>query len=87
MTDEGKAAKKKTADFLKKHTIHWPCGYGSQVTKEYKVTGWPTLFVIGADGKVAWNDYQPGDLAGSDREGDRGRRRGRRRGQGRGGEK
>lgn len=62
MTDEGKDALKKTEAFLKKHKITWPCGYGSQVTKDYKVSGWPTLFVIGADGKVAWNDYQQGDL-------------------------
>ena len=63
MTDEGKDAKQKTENFLKKHKITWPCGWGSQVTKAYKVSGWPTLFVIGADGKVAWNDYQQGDLA------------------------
>ena len=27
------------------------------------VSGFPTLFVIGADGRVAWNDELGGDLS------------------------
>ena len=62
MTDEGEDKKKETEEFLKKYKITWVCGYASKVTGDYGVEGYPTAFVVGADGKVAWNDGMEGDL-------------------------
>ena len=55
--------KANTEAFIKKYGITWPTGYGARVTiNAFGVTGYPTVFVIGADGKVAWNDWMGGEL-------------------------
>jgi hypothetical protein len=61
------------APYVKENSISWPCGYGAPLTciaalgaykadeparmfPGYEVT--PTLYVIGRDGRVRWNDKQ-----------------------------
>jgi peroxiredoxin len=52
--------------FLEKTGIPWPNGYGAVKTLEKFMTDggyFPSTWVIGADGKVAWNEDSPGQLA------------------------
>jgi hypothetical protein len=54
--------------FVREFGIPWPCGYGAslETIKDFgayfahrRITGWeinPTLYVIGADGRVRWCD-------------------------------
>lgn len=62
LTDEGADKKAETEKFLKQHKMTWPTGYGSQVTEDYGVQGYPTVFVVGTDGKVVWNDNLEGGV-------------------------
>ena len=63
LTAEGADKKAQSETFLKKFGITWPNGYGARTTIDaLGVTGYPTVFVIGADGKVAWNDERAGEL-------------------------
>lgn len=49
--------------FVDDFGIRWPIGYGAQSTIDaLGVFAFPTIIVIGADGKVIWNDEQRGDL-------------------------
>jgi hypothetical protein len=60
--------------FVEQHAIPWPCGYGTRLeaigrfgayTTDRMTPGYnpgmevsPTLYIIGADGRVVWNDGQ-----------------------------
>lgn len=52
--DETKA---KIAEFVKKMKMDYIVGTGSKSSKEYGVTGIPTAFIIGKDGKVLWSGH------------------------------
>ena len=59
LTDEGEAFKTKSEEFLQRNGVPWPSGYGAAETfAALGVRQYPTVFVIGADGKIAWNDEQ-----------------------------
>ena len=61
---EGEKDKAKTQAFIDKFAIPWPNGYGAEATVgALGVSGFPTLFVIGADRRVAWNDELNGTLS------------------------
>jgi hypothetical protein len=63
LTAEGADAKDDTQAFLDDFKISWSNGYGAGETIEaLGVRGYPTVFVIGRDGKIAWNDELPGTL-------------------------
>jgi len=52
--------------FLKDTGITWPNGYGAAETLDKLMTDggiFPSAWVIGADGKVAWNEDSPAELA------------------------
>jgi len=52
-----------TKAFIEKFGITWPNGYGAAATiNALGVTGIPSVFVIGADGKVAWKNELGGEL-------------------------
>lgn len=60
---EGEQDKASTQGFIDKFQIPWPNGYGAEeMVHALGVSGFPTLFVIGADGRVVWNDELPGEL-------------------------
>ena len=50
-------AQDKVEPFAKKMEMPYVVGYGSTRGKEYGVSGIPTAFVIGADGKVVWTGH------------------------------
>ena len=63
LTSEGEKKKQKSQEFLEKYKIEWVNGYGAKaLIKALGVTGYPTSFVIGKDGTVAWNDELGGSL-------------------------
>ena len=63
LTPDGAKAKAKTEAFIKKYGIAWPNGYGARATiKALGVRGYPTVLVIGTDGKVTWNNEMGGEL-------------------------
>ena len=63
LTPDGGEEKASTQDFLNRFGIEWPTAYGAQETIDaYGVSNYPTVFVVGADGKVAWNDEMDGEL-------------------------
>ena len=63
LTPESGDKKADTQAFVERFKIKWPTGYGAQKTIDaFGVSGFPTIFVIGADGKVAWNDEMGGEL-------------------------
>jgi len=63
LTAEGAKEIAETEAFIEKFGITWPNGYGAAATiNALGVTGIPSVFVIGADGKIAWNDRLGGEL-------------------------
>jgi hypothetical protein len=63
-TGEGKANLARSEKFLKDHKVEWPNAYGAEpVLKALAVEAFPTTFVFGRDGKVAWHDELDGSLA------------------------
>lgn len=63
LTAEGAESKSESQAFLDSVGITWPNGYGARKTIDaFGVQGYPTMFVIGADGKVVWNDEIGGEL-------------------------
>ena len=60
---EGEEAKAETQAFIDHFHIPWPTGYGAMATIEaLGVQGFPSILVIGADGRIAWNDELSGTL-------------------------
>lgn len=45
-----------TERFVRNCEIPWPTGYGAEQTVEQFVGAAPTIFVIGRDGQIVWND-------------------------------
>jgi hypothetical protein len=65
LTDEGADAIDEIESFADRLSVPWPIGYGAtSTTNALKVPGYPTTFVIGRDGKVAWNSFMAGSLKG-----------------------
>lgn len=62
MTDEPPESIEKIKTFLNKHNVTWPNVYGATETfKQFDVKVYPTTWVIGADGRIAWSsgDREP----------------------------
>lgn len=55
LTDQSKTGY--IEEFMKKTPMHYVVGVGSNAVEDYGVTGIPHAFVIGRDGKVAWEGY------------------------------
>lgn len=63
LTPEGSADRKDIDAFLAKYRITWPNGYAANKTlSDLGVSGFPTLFVVDADGTIVWNDELGGNL-------------------------
>lgn len=63
LTTEGADAMERSKAFLKATGITWPNGYGARETlAQFQTVGVPSIWIIGRDGKVAWNRDSPGDL-------------------------
>lgn len=59
ITSEGDDALAETKAFIDETGIPWPNGYGADQTLEaYGIEYLPTLVVIGADGRIAWTNYE-----------------------------
>ncbi|MEZ7893084.1 MAG: TlpA disulfide reductase family protein [Candidatus Wallbacteria bacterium] len=43
--------------FAKEMKMPYTIGFGSNTSKDYNVKGIPTAFIIGADGKIAWEGH------------------------------
>lgn len=54
LTDE---PKEKVEGFAKEMKMNYSVGYGSTSGGDYGVTGIPHAFIIGADGKIAWDGH------------------------------
>ena len=54
LTDEPKS---KIEGFVKEMKMNYTVGYGSTSGEAYKVDGIPHAFVIGTDGKIAWDGH------------------------------
>jgi thiol-disulfide isomerase/thioredoxin len=52
-----KEPKEKVEPFAKEKGMTYIVGYGSESGEAYGVTGIPTAYVVGPDGKVAWNGH------------------------------
>ena len=64
LTPEGSDAIADSQAFIDRYGITWPNGYGAGDTiKALEVIGYPTVFVIGADGNIAWRDEFGGTLS------------------------
>ena len=56
MTIEGKKSLSSIRVFLKETGIQWPNVYGATTAfEQFEVRRIPAVFVIGRDGKIAWN--------------------------------
>lgn len=66
LTDETKDDLDSIQTFAATLNVPWPIGYGaSETTRALKIPGYPTTFVIGRSGKVAWNSFELGTLDGA----------------------
>lgn len=56
MTEEGHESLPETQAFLRAHDVPWPVAYGAVPSLlAWGAEGYPTVWLVGADGKVAWN--------------------------------
>jgi thiol-disulfide isomerase/thioredoxin len=63
LTPDGEADVTEIREFLTDTNITWPIGYGAQPTLvAYGVQYFPTVIVIGGDGRIAWTSDQRGSL-------------------------
>jgi len=63
LTDEGEDQLPKSQAFLDAAGVTWLNGYGAADTLlAFEFVAYPTMWVIGADGKVVWNSDSPGTL-------------------------
>jgi hypothetical protein len=61
--NEGQESLAQTQAFIDGFRIPWPNGYGAGATIDaLGVEGFPTTIVIGANGRIAWNNYCDGNL-------------------------
>lgn len=66
LTDETVDDLEKIDAFALQLKVAWPIGYGArETTRNFKIPGYPTTFVIGRDGKVVWNSFEMGTLDGA----------------------
>lgn len=64
LTAEGSEENSKSEAFINRYGITWPNGYGAGDTIDaLQVTGLPTVFVIGSDGKIVWRREMGGQLS------------------------
>jgi peroxiredoxin len=66
LTPDSEADLPNVRRFLEKTGITWPNGYGAAGTLEKFLTDggyFPSAWVVGADGKVVWNEDSPGPMA------------------------
>ena len=55
---------KDVAAFVREFNITWPVGHGAEPTfKALSVPYIPALFVVGRDGRIAWNSETGGELS------------------------
>lgn len=58
LTAEGHGSLDESRAFVKSHGVTWPNGYGAQATLDaYGVYGYPTVFVVGPDGRIVWSGH------------------------------
>jgi thiol-disulfide isomerase/thioredoxin len=63
ITPDGEADLAEIQGFLDKTKITWPVGYGADPTLvSYGVEYFPTVIVIGGDGRIAWSSDERGTL-------------------------
>lgn len=63
LTPDGEEAATEIREFLQATKITWPIGYGAAPTLDaYKVQYFPTVIVIGTDGRIAWTSDERGSL-------------------------
>ena len=63
LTQEGEDALSQSQAFLEAAGITWLNGYGAVDTlSALECVAYPTMWVIGTDGKVVWNSDSPGAL-------------------------
>lgn len=63
LTGEEESERDAVQGFLDDAAIPWPTAYGANPTlTALRIEGFPTLFVVGRDGRVVWNDYHGGTL-------------------------
>ena len=63
LTEEDSSSLDDSKAFLEEFGIKWPNGYGApKPIANLRVSGFPTMFVFGADGKVLWHDELGGSL-------------------------
>ena len=63
LTAEGLGAVPKMKRFLSETRITWPNGYGAvRSLRQFEANSIPAVWVIGRDGKVAWNHNSKGTL-------------------------
>jgi hypothetical protein len=61
LTDEDASTLTKSEAFVDEVGMTWPNGYGAAETiASLRVSGLPTVFVIGSDGRVLWHDEMDG---------------------------
>lgn len=54
MTSQGEGEKKDVEKFVADHKIKYSNGWGTTIEDSFGIEAYPTLFVIGGDGKIAW---------------------------------
>lgn len=63
LTPDGEESVAEIREFLDDTKITWPIGYGAQPTLvAYDVQYFPTVIVIGGDGRIAWTSDERGSL-------------------------
>ena len=63
LTDIGEDKLPESRAFLENTGVTWLNGYGAVDTLiAFEFVGYPSMWVIGADGKIVWNIDSPGTL-------------------------
>lgn len=63
LSPEPEADRERIAKWVEDLKIPWSVGYGAEATlAAMEVPGYPTMFVIGRNGSVAWHSFLSGSL-------------------------
>jgi len=63
LTPDGSNSLSEISTFVEETGMTWPIGYGAQQSLvAFNVEYFPTLIVIGADGRIAWTNEERGSL-------------------------
>ena len=54
LTAQGEDEKKDVEQFVKDHKIKYSSGWGCTSEDAFGIEAYPTLFVVGGDGKIVW---------------------------------